>query len=96
MLARPRITVSAEPDDSSGHAMWRFTVLDNGIGIDKEYFDRIFVIFQRLHTRDAFAGSGIGLAICQRLIERHGGQIWLESAPEQGTAFHFTLQRVLH
>ena len=88
------VTLSAEPDDSSGRAMWRFTVLDNGIGIQKEYFERIFVIFQRLHTREAFSGSGIGLAICQRLIERHGGQIWLESVPDEGSAFHFTLQAV--
>lgn len=89
-----RVTLSAEPDNSGGVDLWRFTVRDNGIGIAKEYFERIFVIFQRLHNRESFAGSGIGLAICQRLIERHGGQIWLESAPGEGTAFHFTLQAV--
>ena len=97
-----RVTVSAEPSDaalsdtalSDVAQMWHFTVRDNGIGIAAEYFERIFVIFQRLHTRESFSGSGIGLAICQRLIERHGGTIWLESVPGEGTAFHFTLQAV--
>ncbi len=90
-----RVTISAAPDgDSPETAMWRFTVRDNGIGINAEYFERIFVIFQRLNTRESFAGSGIGLAICQRLVERHGGKIWLESTLGEGTAFHFTLQAV--
>ncbi len=83
-----QVTVSAAPDGQ----LWQFTVRDNGIGISMEYFERIFVIFQRLNTRESFSGSGIGLAICQRLVERHGGKIWLESAPGEGSAFHFTLQ----
>jgi signal transduction histidine kinase len=85
----PRIVVSAEAENGC----WRFAVQDDGIGIAKEYFERIFVMFQRLHSRSAYPGTGIGLAICRKIVERHGGRIWVESEPGQGTVFKFTLRR---
>lgn len=83
----PEIRISA----IAGSGMWHIRVADNGIGIEPEYFERIFVIFQRLHTRDAYPGTGIGLAIVRKIVERHGGRVWLESVPGEGSVFHFTL-----
>jgi PAS domain S-box-containing protein len=81
------ISVSAEQKDDA----WTFTVADNGIGIAPEHKDLIFVIFQRLHTRADYPGNGIGLAICKRIVEQHGGRIWVESEADQGSTFRFTL-----
>jgi light-regulated signal transduction histidine kinase (bacteriophytochrome) len=72
---------------------WEFYIKDNGIGIEEQYKDKIFLIFQRLHTREEYQGTGIGLAICRKIIERHGGKIWFESEKDKGTIFKFTIPK---
>ncbi len=83
------VHVSAVPQGRD----WQFAIRDNGIGIDPQYLDRIFIIFQRLHTRAEYPGTGIGLSICKKVIERHGGRIWVESRVGAGATFYFTLPR---
>jgi len=83
----PHVHVSAE---NSGNE-WTIAVRDNGIGIDSKYHERIFEIFRRLHTHDEIPGTGIGLAVCRRIVHRHGGRIWLESETGKGSTFYFAI-----
>ncbi|MGI8635230.1 MAG: sensor histidine kinase, partial [Segetibacter sp.] len=83
----PVINISFEEEKP----FYKFAISDNGIGIDPRFFNKIFIIFQRLHNREEYSGTGIGLAICKKIIDKHGGRIWVDSNPGHGSTFYFTL-----
>jgi signal transduction histidine kinase len=87
----PRLGIECHPVAGDGAPMWSIAVSDNGIGIAPEFSEKVFVIFQRLHGRDAYSGTGIGLALCKKIVEQHGGTIVIDNAHTGGTRFVFTL-----
>jgi light-regulated signal transduction histidine kinase (bacteriophytochrome) len=87
----PRIVIECDRDTGERDGQWLFTLSDNGIGIAAEFVDKVFVIFQRLHSRTAYSGTGIGLAVCKKIVEYHGGAIWIDTAYTEGTRFCITV-----
>jgi signal transduction histidine kinase len=91
---KPVVRITVEPVTGEPGEMWQFCVADNGIGIPSEFAEKVFVIFQRLHGRDAYSGTGIGLALCRRIVEHHGGQISIDTGQDEGTRICFTLPQI--
>ena len=89
--AVPRIVIECRDETGEDGRHWSFSLTDNGIGIPPEFVDKVFVIFQRLHGRDAYSGTGIGLALCKKIVEHHGGTIWIDTSYTEGTRFRFNL-----
>jgi two-component system, sensor histidine kinase and response regulator len=89
----PEVRIEAETANRNGAPMWIFSIVDNGIGIDPKFADKVFAVFQRIHRKEEYSGTGIGLSTCKKFIELCGGEIWYESAPGEGTAFFFALPR---
>jgi light-regulated signal transduction histidine kinase (bacteriophytochrome) len=87
----PRVVIDCAPGTGDHGGKWLLTVSDNGIGIPEEFIDKVFVIFQRLHGRNVYTGTGVGLAICKKIIEYYGGAIWIDTSYTDGTRFEFTL-----
>ena len=91
MAVAPRIVIECEQGSGAQEGEWLFSVSDNGIGIAPEFADKVFVIFQRLHVREVYTGTGIGLALCKKIVEHHGGSICVDTSYTQGTRIRFTL-----
>ncbi len=93
---QPRIVIECLDSVDEDNPQWSFSVSDNGIGIAPEFIDKVFIIFQRLHGRDVYSGTGIGLALCKKIVEHHGGAIWIDTDYTDGTRFRFTLPVAAH
>ncbi|KUI00092.1 histidine kinase [Mycolicibacterium acapulense] len=93
--AAPRIVIDCAVGEGTREGAWLFTVTDNGIGIPEEFAEKVFVIFQRLHGREVYTGTGIGLALCKKIVEHHGGNIWIDTGHTEGTRFRFTIPCVV-